>query len=86
MVGVGDPAMAEKMATGPGRRRGPRALVVHGADGLDELSTTGPLLVYEWDATGAGGVGGPGAGPVAGGVGARTTVDPAALGLRPGPG
>jgi anthranilate phosphoribosyltransferase len=81
VVGVGDPAMAGKMARVLAAGGATRALVVHGADGLDELSTTGPSLVYDWDATGAAGWAG-GAGSVAGEV-VPVTVDPAALGLRP---
>lgn len=48
VVGVSDPAMAEKMLgvlVANGTRR---AMVVHGADGLDELSTTGPSDVLSW--------------------------------------
>ncbi len=72
VVGVGDPAMAPKMARVLAAGGASRALVVHGADGLDELSTTGPSLLYDWDAAGD-----PGRelGPV--------TVDPVALGLAP---
>jgi anthranilate phosphoribosyltransferase len=81
VVGVGDPAMAGKMARVLAAGGAIRALVVHGADGLDELSTTGPSLVYDWDATGAAGLvagtGSPGADVV------PITVDPAALGLPP---
>jgi len=47
VVGVSDPAMAEKMVgvlVANGTRR---AMVVHGADGLDELSTTAPTKVIE---------------------------------------
>jgi anthranilate phosphoribosyltransferase len=49
VVGVGDPLMAEKMV-GVLRANGcRRAWVVHGADGLDELTTTGTTTVYEVD-------------------------------------
>jgi anthranilate phosphoribosyltransferase len=82
VVGVGDPQMAPKMARVLAAGGATRALVVHGADGLDELSTTGPSFLYEWDAARA-----PGGSP-AGGSGGGTepvpvTVDPAALGLSP---
>ena len=50
VVGVGDPAMAVKMAAVLAAGGATRALVVHGADGLDELSTTGPSTLYEWRA------------------------------------
>jgi anthranilate phosphoribosyltransferase len=49
--------------------------VVHGADGLDELSTTGPSLLYDWDAR-------RGPGQVGGDL-PSVTVDPASLGLAP---
>jgi anthranilate phosphoribosyltransferase len=72
VVGVGDPAMAPKMAYVLAAGGASRALVVHGADGLDELSTTGPSVMYDWDAA-------RGSerdiGPI--------TVDPAVLGLAP---
>jgi len=70
VVGVGDPAMAEKMARVLVAGGATHVVVVHGADGLDELSTTGPSVMYEWTAGGSGDV-------------ERTTVDPAALGLPP---
>jgi anthranilate phosphoribosyltransferase len=74
VVGVGDPLMAPKMARVLAAGGATRALVVHGADGLDELSTTGPSVVYEWDAaTESGGRSEP----------VPVTVDPAALGLSP---
>jgi anthranilate phosphoribosyltransferase len=72
VVGVGDSSMAPKMARVLAAGGATRALVVHGADGLDELSTTGPSVMYDWDAE----VGGKGdLAPV--------TVDPASLGLAP---
>jgi anthranilate phosphoribosyltransferase len=73
VVGVSDPAMAEKMLgvlVANGTRR---AMVVHGADGLDELSTTGPSEVLEAQVPEGGGE------PEV----RRSTVDPAALGLAP---
>jgi anthranilate phosphoribosyltransferase len=46
VVGVGDPAMAAKMAGVLAAGGSTAVLVVHGADGLDELSTTGPSTVH----------------------------------------
>jgi anthranilate phosphoribosyltransferase len=68
VVGVGDPAMAEKMVGVLVANGARRAWVVHGSDGLDELTTTTTTTVYEVDAE---------AGPEV----RRTTVDAAALGL-----
>lgn len=78
VVGVSDPAMADKMLGVLAANGARHAMVVHGADGLDELSTTGPSTVLELVA---------GAEDVAG-AGAvaeirRATVDPAELGLAP---
>ncbi|HUO49902.1 MAG TPA: anthranilate phosphoribosyltransferase [Acidimicrobiales bacterium] len=70
VVGVGDPAMAEKMVGVLLANGCARAWVVHGADGLDELTTTGTTTVLEVDGTGAG------AGEVR-----RFTVDATELGL-----
>lgn len=50
VVGVGDPAMAQKMAKVLVAGGAVEVMVVHGADGLDELSTTGPSTVYRWRA------------------------------------
>jgi anthranilate phosphoribosyltransferase len=47
VVGVSDPAMAEKMIGVLAQNGSRRAMVVHGADNLDELSTTGPTTVIE---------------------------------------
>ena len=47
VVGVSDPAMAEKMLGVLMANGTKRAMVVHGSDGLDELSTTGPSTVLE---------------------------------------
>jgi anthranilate phosphoribosyltransferase len=66
VVGVSDPAMADKMLRVLVANGARRAMVVHGADGLDELSTTGPSTVL--DAGADGDV-------------RRYTVDPAGLGL-----
>lgn len=78
VVGVGDPAMAATMAAVLAANGASHVAVVHGADGLDELSTTGPSTMVSWSAQVA---------PV--GAVARpelpevdvVTVDPAALGL-----
>jgi anthranilate phosphoribosyltransferase len=53
VVGVSDPAMAEKMIGVLAANGCRRAMVVHGADNLDELSTTGPTTVLELLDTGA---------------------------------
>ncbi len=47
VVGVSDPAMADKMLGVLAANGARRAMVVHGDDGLDELSTTGPSTVHE---------------------------------------
>jgi anthranilate phosphoribosyltransferase len=68
LVGVGDGRVAERLAAVLGESGAERAWVVHGEDGLDELSTTSPSVVVEWR----------------GGAGLRSfTVVPGALGLRP---
>lgn len=72
VVGVGDPAMAEKMVRVLAANGGTDVIVVHGADGLDELSTTGPSTMYRLKS--------PASGP---GDLERTTVDPRGLGLAP---
>jgi anthranilate phosphoribosyltransferase len=64
VVGVSDPRMLPLMAEVLARR-GTRAKVFRGADGLDELTTTGPSTVYE----------------VTGGDVRETALDPAELGL-----
>jgi anthranilate phosphoribosyltransferase len=67
LVGVGDGRVAENLATVLAASGAERAWVVHGDDGLDELSTTAPSRVFEWR---------PGNG------GAHSfVVDPAELGL-----
>ena len=66
-IGVSDPAMAPKMAEVLARLGARHALVFHGEDGLDELTTTGPSSVWE----------------VRDGEVARWQLDPAHLGLAP---
>lgn len=51
-VGVGDPGLAPKMAEVLQRLGHQRALVFHGDDGLDELTTTGASVVYDVTADG----------------------------------
>lgn len=63
-VGVADPRMAELMA-GVFARRGHQGLVVHGGDGLDELTTTTTSTVWVY----------------ADGAVVTTELDPADLGL-----
>ena len=46
-IGVSDPAMAPRMADVLARLGTTHALVFHGSDGLDELTTTGPSTVWE---------------------------------------
>ena len=65
VVGVSDPAMAERMARVLAARGGERALVVHGHDGLDELTTTTTSSLLE----------------LVDGEVRETTVDPGELGL-----
>lgn len=75
VVGVSDPAMAPKMLGVLAANGAVRAMVVHGADHLDELSTTGRNEVLLYDAA----VDGP-ARDLASSP-RRMTVDPAELGL-----
>ena len=65
LVGVYDVELIETLARVLGELGARRALVVHGAGGLDELSTLGPSHVAEWD----------------GETVRRYEVDPEALGL-----
>ncbi len=52
VLGVSDPAMGEKMLGVLAANGTRRAMVVHGAGGLDELSTIGPSSVIELSASG----------------------------------
>jgi len=65
VVGVADPAVAEKMLGVLREAGATHAMVVHGDDGLDELTTTTTSTVWRWDGERV----------------EQTTVDPAALGL-----
>ncbi len=47
VLGVADPALAPKMAGVLERLGAHHALVVHGCGGLDELSITGPSVIYQ---------------------------------------
>lgn len=49
LMGVFAKEWVEPLAAVLGKLGAERAWVVHGHDGLDELSTTGPSLVAEWD-------------------------------------
>jgi anthranilate phosphoribosyltransferase len=69
VVGVGDPAMAAKMAGVLAANGAQHVAVVYGHDGLDELSTVAPSTMMTW-VKGASGL-------------VETVVDPAELGLAP---
>lgn len=69
LVGVGDGRVAERLARVLAQTGAKRSWVVHGDDGLDELSTTGLSRVVEWDAAGA--------------TVRELVVDPGELGLTP---
>lgn len=66
-LGVADPAMVERMVATLGRLGSERVLAFHGADGLDELSTSGPSDVVE----------------LRDGEVTRSRIDPAELGIEP---
>jgi anthranilate phosphoribosyltransferase len=83
VVGVGDPSMAEKMARVLAAGGAAHVLVVHGSDGLDELSTTGPSTMYEYRAPSSSAGSKAGVAPAGGVEVVAVPVDPAALGLAP---
>ncbi len=47
VIGVADPSLAPMVIDVLRRRGAPRAMVVHGSDGLDELTLSGPSFVWE---------------------------------------
>ena len=47
VLGVADPQISERMAQALGRLSVQRAMVVHGREGLDEISIAGPTRVWE---------------------------------------
>ena len=47
LIGVADPSLADKMAEVLGRLGSVRALVVHGHDGLDEITLGGATRIWE---------------------------------------
>ncbi len=49
LVGVYDAGLTELAAAVLGQVGSRRALVVHGDDGMDEISLTGPTRISEWD-------------------------------------
>jgi anthranilate phosphoribosyltransferase len=67
VVGVADPSMAERMLGVLGNHGAVRVLVVHGDDGLDELTTTSRSRVWQLHE----------------GEIRQATIDPASLGLAP---
>ena len=69
MIGVADGAMAERMAGVLARRGAERALIVHGDDGLDELTISTTSRVVD----------------VRAGAVETYTVDPVTLGIDPAP-
>ena len=70
VIGVASAPLAEKLANALSKMNTRRALVVHGSDGLDELSISGPSLVF--DVRG-------GAEPI------RSVIEPEQLGLALAP-
>ena len=47
VIGVADPSMADRMARVLGQLGSRKALVVHGSDGMDEITVTGPSTVWQ---------------------------------------
>ena len=47
MIGIADPSMADRMAHVLGQLGSRKALVVHGSDGMDEITITGPSTVWQ---------------------------------------
>lgn len=69
VIGVADPAVADKMAQVLAKLGSTHALVVHGGDGLDEISLSGPTQVWEMQ----------------GGVVTEKSISPADVGLSSSP-
>lgn len=69
LVGVYDGRLAEPLARALGELGSEHVIVVHGEEGLDEVSISGPTLVAEWDR----------------GRFARSTVSPQDFGVTPAP-
>jgi anthranilate phosphoribosyltransferase len=67
VVGLADPSLAERMLGVLHQRGARRVMIVHGDDGLDELTTTTSSTVWELD----------------GDATRTWTIDPQALGLAP---
>ena len=47
VIGIADPSMADRMARVLGQLGSRKALVVHGSDGMDEITVTGPSTVWQ---------------------------------------
>ena len=47
VIGIADPSMAGRMARVLGQLGSRKALVVHGSDGMDEITVTGPSTVWQ---------------------------------------
>ncbi len=47
LIGVADPSIAERMARVLGQLGSEKALVVHGSDGMDELTIAGPSTIWQ---------------------------------------
>ena len=67
VIGVADPSLARRMAESLGRLGSHKALIVHGTDGIDELSISAPSSVWS----------------LANGEVVESEVSPEQLGLRP---